>query len=367
MHPNILNRSLANVNVIYLGDQFSSYTARLLHDLGANVTKLVDADYTPAPHEDHYLAGITLEETDSVIERAKDRAKDADIIINSPLAGEGWPVLSAEQVEQLHADNPRQVIATITPYGMTGPWAGRPASDLTLLAAGGFLGSCGYDDGEEAGMPMAPTGGQANHVAGMLTTIAILAELTQLQTDEQAAVEPLDISVQHALSVSTEMAIPYWDYTDREVERHTGRHAMPVKTAKWQHKAADGKYFLALPLYVDDKRYADFRQWMRDEGFDDVVESDKLTEDAYRSQNQPELVEQFRELVNHRNSGWLFTEGQRRRLPWAPINTADECIDDSHFATFRTSIEEIDGSRRARSPFLIEEAQVQNPQSDEEK
>lgn len=362
MHPNILNRSLDGYSVVYLGDQFSSYTARLLHDLGANVTKYVSAGYAPAPHEAHYLAGIEIVETDAI----QDRVAGADIVINSPVAGEGWPVLSAKQIEALHQANPRQVIATITPYGLTGPWAGRTASDLTLLAASGFLGSCGYDDGAEAGMPMAPTGGQSNHVAGMLTTIAILSQMTQLQASEDATAEPLDISVQHALSVSTEMAIPYWDYTGREVERHTGRHAMPVKTAKWQHKAADGKYFLALPLYVDDKRYAVFREWMRDEGFGYAVESEEMTQDAYRSQNQPELVEQFRELVNHRNTGWLFTEGQRRRLPWAPINTADECIDDSHFATFRTTIEEIDGVRRARSPFLIEDSGLATTQANEE-
>ena len=122
-------------------------------------------------------------------------------------------MLNAEAIKEAHQQNPRQVIATITPYGMTGPWAGRHASDLTLLAAGGFLGSCGYDDGEEAGMPVAPTGGQANHVAGMLATIAILAQLSKLQANDDAVAEPLDISVQHALSVSTEMAIPYWDYT----------------------------------------------------------------------------------------------------------------------------------------------------------
>ena len=362
MHPNILNRSLDGLSVIYVGDQFSSYTARLLRDLGARVIKLVSSDYEPAQQEAHYLAGVVFKETNQFYENAK----DADIIINSPHTGEGWPVLSTEEIKSLHESNPRQIIATITPYGLTGPWAGRPASDLTLLAAGGFLGSCGYDDGEEAGMPMAPTGGQANHVAGMLTAIAVLAQLNHLQADTQAKADPLDISVQHALSVSTEMAIPYWDYTGREVERHTGRHAMPVKTAKWQHKAADGKFFLALPLYVDDKRYAVFREWMRDEGFGHAVESEQMTEDAYRSQNQPELVEQFRELVNHRNTGWLFTEGQRRRLPWAPINTADECIDDSHFAVYRTTIEELDGIRRARSPFLIEASNPPTPNTNEE-
>lgn len=352
MHTNTLRTALNGLDVVYLGDEFSSYTARLLRDLGANVVKLVEPNYQSSPHEDHYLAGISIEESDSV----DARLRDADIILNSPRKGEGWPVLGSEEISALHGESPRKIIATITPYGLTGPWAGRPASDLTLLAAGGFLGSCGYDDGKEAGMPMAPTGGQANHVAGMLTTIAILSQITQLQADDNAEVQPLDISVQHALSVSTEMAIPYWDYTQREVERHTGRHAMPVKTAKWQHRASDGKFFLALPLYVDDKRYAVFREWMRDEGFGHAVESEEMTQDSYRSQNQPELVEQFKVLTNNRNTGWLFTEGQRRRLPWAPINTADECIEDSHFAKYRTTIEEVGDLRRARSPFLIEES-----------
>lgn len=352
-----LSGAFAGLKVVYLGDQFSSFTARILHDLGAEVTKLVEREYEPAPHEQHYLAGIRWGELDDDLLEPGSVLDGADIIVNSCPAGSGWPVLSQDEVAELHGRNNRCIIATITAYGMTGPWAGRRASDLTLLAAGGFLGSCGYDDGAEAGLPMGSTGGQVNHVTGMITAIAIASEVIALQADEAYKVEPLDISAHQALAVSTEMAIPYWDYTDREVIRHTGRHAMPRETARWQHKTTDGKYFLALPLYVTDARYEDFRQWMRDEGLGDYVEDDRLTETAYRNDHQADMVAQFQELVSRRDSGWLFTEAQRRRLPWAPINTADECIRDSHFAEHRTTIEEVDGIRRARMPFLITEAE----------
>ena len=349
-----LSKALVDIKVAYLGDQFSSFTARILHDLGAQVTKYVTDSHKPAAHEDHYLAGIDVEVLPAAAPSDfESLLQNSDIVINSCPEGKWWPVLSAQEVQKLHEVNPRQIIASITPYGMTGPWAGRPASDLTLLAAGGFLGSCGYDNGDEAGLPMGSTGGQVNHVTGMISAIAIISELVALQSAATHSTEPLDISAQHALAVSTEMAIPYWDYTNREVIRHTGRHAMPVETAPWQHKSADGKYFLALPLYVTDARYQSFRQWMRDEGLGEFVEDDRLEDNDYRNQNQKDMVDQFRELVNRRNSGWLFTESQRRRLPWAPINTADECIQDSHFSEHRTTIEEISGIRRARLPFLI--------------
>ncbi|MGY8958942.1 MAG: CoA transferase, partial [Alphaproteobacteria bacterium] len=53
---------------------------------------------------------------------------------------EGSPDIVAERglnEDKLRALNPGVTLVYISPYGQTGPWANRPATDLTLFAASG--------------------------------------------------------------------------------------------------------------------------------------------------------------------------------------------------------------------------------------
>ena len=69
------------------------------------------------------------------------------------------------EAEQLRAASPRLIVVSVTPFGLTGPWADRLSSDLVGLALGTPLNSCGYDDhsippirpGRRPGLPV---GGQ---------------------------------------------------------------------------------------------------------------------------------------------------------------------------------------------------------------
>nr|WP_157983794.1 CoA transferase [Nesterenkonia muleiensis] len=365
-HQHPLAEVLKGISVAHLGGNLSEFTVRILGDLGARiVTVQPEKPSTDSRTEEahsairqaHYTAGAetrtTVEESTALIELLSQH----EVVINACEGGSSVPVLSAQQATALREKNPEVLICHITPYGLNGPWAGRPASDLTLLAAGGFMGSCGYDDGVEAGLPVAATGGQVNHVTGMIAAIAILGALLQQGQQPRASGRVLDISAQHALAVSTEMAIPYWDYTGQEVIRHTGRHAMPRQTPRWQHPCGDGKHLLALPLYIDDRRFAALKEWMESEGFDHGLDDEKYQRSQTRELHMFDVVDAIRRFASLNDSGWMFIEAQKRKLPWAPVNTPFECVEDSHFTRHRTTIEEISEGertiRRVRLPFLI--------------
>src|SRR5450631_1362994 len=49
-------------------------------------------------------------------------------------------------VAALRSANPALVVVTITPFGLEGPWAGRPATEFTLQALAGSTGNRGLPE-----------------------------------------------------------------------------------------------------------------------------------------------------------------------------------------------------------------------------
>jgi len=75
--------------------------------------------------------------------------------------------------ERLAAENPRLVYASISGYGQTGPWRGRPAYDAVIQAMSGLMSITGESDGD----PVRPGTSIADLAAGLYGFGAILAAL----------------------------------------------------------------------------------------------------------------------------------------------------------------------------------------------
>jgi crotonobetainyl-CoA:carnitine CoA-transferase CaiB-like acyl-CoA transferase len=70
-------------------------------------------------------------------------------------------------------EHPGLVVVTITPFGVDGPWAGRPATELTLQAACGSLGGRGLPE-----RPPLPAGGRIGEwITGSYAAVATLAAI----------------------------------------------------------------------------------------------------------------------------------------------------------------------------------------------
>src|SRR5205823_2804442 len=82
------------------------------------------------------------------------------------------PELDADAVR---ACNPSAVHAILTPFGLSGPKAGLPSTDLIRLAAGGLLSLGGYPDTE----PVAAFGEQSTVATGIYGAVAIILALLE--------------------------------------------------------------------------------------------------------------------------------------------------------------------------------------------
>lgn len=114
-------------------------------------------------------------------------AAEADVLIENFRPGtlERWGVGPAE----LHAANPRLVIARVTAFGQFGPYSARPGFGSLAEAMSGFAALTGEPDGP----PTLPPFGLADGIAALATAYAVMIGLRTGvgQVIDMAIIEPI--------------------------------------------------------------------------------------------------------------------------------------------------------------------------------
>lgn len=116
---------------------------------------------------------------------------DADVLIENFRPGtlERWGL----GPDQLHAANPKIVIARVTAFGQTGPYSSRPGFGSLAEAMSGFAALTGEPDGP----PTLPPFGLADGVAALATSYAVMVALRAAESSgigqviDMAIIEPI--------------------------------------------------------------------------------------------------------------------------------------------------------------------------------
>jgi len=186
-------RPLEGLRIIEHGSMVAApYCAKLMADLGADVIKVeppVTGDPArqrgPFPGRVPHLErsalflyvntskrGVTLDIASAEGRRLFERlARDADLVI------EDWPPGELAAIglsyDRLAASNPRLVMASITPFGQSGPYSSYRAYHLNQYQAGGF--TSGFYEGQEQRAPARGGGYVAEYDAGQAAAVACMA------------------------------------------------------------------------------------------------------------------------------------------------------------------------------------------------
>jgi crotonobetainyl-CoA:carnitine CoA-transferase CaiB-like acyl-CoA transferase len=203
---------LSAYRVVDLSNNRAEMAGRVLADLGAEVIKVeppggcqarhtgpFEAAHEGGPDASLYWAALGLGKRSVVLglRDAGDRARlltlidAADVVIESEdpgtmdALGLGYAALSAR--------NPGLVYAAVTPFGQEGTRAARPASDLTLEAAGGLTGLQG--DGPRPPIPVGYP--QASFHGGAQAAADIVVALHE--RERSGLGQYLDVSIQAAV------------------------------------------------------------------------------------------------------------------------------------------------------------------------
>jgi crotonobetainyl-CoA:carnitine CoA-transferase CaiB-like acyl-CoA transferase len=248
--------ALAGIRVVEIASPYTAFAAKLLGDMGADVIVVeppagsVTRTYPPfledRPgrerslfwwHHNTSKRGVTLD-LDHPSGRGLLRrlVATADVL----LEGETPAVMAARRLdpEGLTGEHERLVHVSITPFGRSGSRRDEAATDLTLLAAGGPVWSCGYDD--HTLPPVRGGGDQAYNTGAHYAVLSVLTAL--LERDVSGTGQHVDLSLYAAANVTTEMATYHWLVKRGTVQRQTGRHAMEFATLPTQIRCADGRY-----------------------------------------------------------------------------------------------------------------------------
>ena len=187
---------LDNLRVVDFSTEVAGpYCTKLLADAGADVVKVEGRDGDPLRR---WRSGALFKflntskrsivgdlEDDVVLEHVA----AADIVVES-----FGP--SAVDLAPLAARNPALVVVSISPFGLTGPWAGRAATEFTLQAWCGSTGSRGTPERP----PLAAGGRLGEWIGGAYAAVGAVAAWKQGQRTGRG--EHVDVSLLECMSMT---------------------------------------------------------------------------------------------------------------------------------------------------------------------
>ena len=340
-------QTLGGVRVLEVGDEKSQLTGKLFADLGADVILVeprggsrcrhVGPFYDDVPDLNRSLyfwsyntskRSITLDlGTPDGRGMFKQLAAKADIVIESADPGV-MPGLGLGY-DDLAADGSPLIYCSITPFGQSGPWRDMKATDLTLMASGGQMGVCGYDEIDDPfDTPIAPGGGNAWHMGANYGFVAILIAL--INRGRRGVGEYIDLSVHEAIALCTEGAFPDYVITGANRKRQTGRHAAINGSPNVQNLCGDGKYANCFMPRVKLEEFMVLREWLDEHGLAGHLMEDKYLDTDVLATAMPQLLESVRALCTKLTASEIYHGGQTRGLQWTVVRAPSDLIEDEH-------------------------------------
>jgi len=350
--------ALTGYRVIELASERCALAGKLLADMGAEVIVVEPpggchtrswepfADDVPelenSLHWWHYNTSkksvIVDLDTDIGADTFRSLVDTADVVIEAEPLGR----LDALGLDwnQFGGNDGELIWTSITHHGRDG--TDPPATDLTLLAEGGPVWSCGYDDHELP--PVRGGGNQAFHTACHYAVPAILVALMWRETSGKGQL--VDISMLGAANATTEFATLWWLNAEREVGRQTGRHAH-IRPTEWtQIRCADGRWFNTGVPPRNKREFAALRTWVEELGLVEECSPYEILKlgDKYERiglfelDADPLAGEVFQagrdviEFLGQRLSAYeLFVGLQERGMACGIVYSPEEMMQDPHF------------------------------------
>jgi crotonobetainyl-CoA:carnitine CoA-transferase CaiB-like acyl-CoA transferase len=265
-----------------------------------------------------------------------DHLREAKRLDELPLAGAHVLVAGDDlDVEAVRAEHPDLVVVTVSPFGLDGPWAGRPATEFTLQAACGSTGSRGDPDGP----PLAAGGRIGEWLTG---TYAALATVAALRTGRG---EHVDVAMLDCMTVAM-VTFPsvFAEFLGWPPLVGTGR-TVEVPSIE---PTSDGW------IVVTTNSATQFQDFVVQVGKPEWLDDEELRAVGTRFARRREFLAGVHEYTTKRTSAEVLADAGDYRIPAAPV------LDGAAATGFDQFVERgvhspspMGGFRRPRPPFRI--------------
>ncbi len=272
-------QGLEGVKVLELGNMVSAaYAAKLIADLGADVIKVEEPEGdrarqrgpfpegVPDPEQSGLFLYLNTNKRGCSIDLRKDAnaltrlVAWADLLIHNYSPAE----MAALGIDYnaFRAINPRLVMCSITPFGLTGPHKDYHAYELTLAHGGGWAWlSPGGSDRPDL-PPLKAFGQQCAFHTGLLASTATLA--AYFRTLDTGEGEHIDLSAHAAVASFVEMNVYFYSYLGKIASRLGRKILAPLDIYECQ----DGAILLLTAQPDQLQRLIDFMgnpEWAQQE------------------------------------------------------------------------------------------------------
>ena len=315
------------------------FCGKLLADYGADVVKVEPPGGDPTRNRTPFIGdevgidrssyflfyntnkrSVTIDiDTPKGQELFKKLAKTADVLIES------FPVGHMESkglgFDSLNAINPSLVMASVTPFGQTGPWSGYQSSDLISLAASGFMQITGDPDG-----PPLRQGNEQSHFPGAQYAAAAIMGALFYRDMQGGGGQYIDVSQQEAMITYYTDAHPAlaWMQRGENVTRVGTNSTLVIPLGAYP--SSDGWISAGI---ITPREWENLSQWMYE-----VTGNEEILNDDYKGGNQDRAP--FNDIITalvidfttRFTSEELFHQGQERNLVFIPVNTVSDLLVD---------------------------------------
>ena len=315
------------------------FCGKLLADYGADVVKVEPPGGDPTRNKAPFIGdevgidrssyflfyntnkrSVTIDiDTPKGQELFKKLAKTADVLIES------FPVGHMESkglgFDSLNAINPSLVMASVTPFGQTGPWSGYQSSDLISLAASGFMQITGDPDG-----PPLRQGNEQSHFPGSQYAAAAIMGALFYRDMQGGGGQYIDVSQQEAMITYYTDAHPAlaWMQRGENVTRVGTNSTLVIPLGAYP--SSDGWISAGI---ITPREWENLSQWMYE-----VTGNEEILNDDYKGGNQDRAP--FNDIITalvidfttRFTSEELFHQVQERNLVFIPVNTVSDLLVD---------------------------------------
>ncbi len=269
---------LSPYRVLDLSNEYGMFCGKLLADLGAEVIKIEkpggdpSRNYgtfykdTPDPEKnlDWFAFNTNKKSITLNIESSEGQSILKKLVEKVDFLIESFPPGYMEQLGLGYSDlnelNPRIIMASITPFGQSGPYREYKVSDIVTLALSGFMFQCGDPDRA----PLRISVDQSHIMASLHATAGSLIASHHAQATGRG--QHVDVSVYEAAIWFQYSLVPFWDVAGVHLHREGPRASRGNASFRLIWPCRDGYINWRLVAGPMGKTMYALVDWMEEEG-----------------------------------------------------------------------------------------------------